>query len=190
MIFPYLLFLIMFNKILKENKVFITILLLVILAILLWLGLFYFLLNKATTVAEKSRQLNQLSSYQMDVILLNSIIGQTESRRQQLSQYFYNQDSVVDFIEQIEVMAKDSGVLAQFLDIQTEDGLVTTLQVEGSLPALFIFLARLETGQFVIRFDQSNLRQESRFDEAGNENVVWVADFIISLLSFDDNEKI
>ena len=179
----------MFNKIVKENKIFITILLLVILAILLWFGLLYFLIGKATIVAEKSRQLGQLTAYQSDALFLNSMISQTENKRQQLAQYFYDQDSVVNFIEIVEKLAEGSGTLVQFLDIQTEDGLKATLQAEGSLQALSTFLTRLEKGMFVIRFDQSLLRQESRFDELGNESIVWVADFSISLLSFDNNEK-
>lgn len=175
----------MIGKILKKNKVFTIVLILTLLALGLWSSLFYVLTNKATVLAEKNRQLNQLRNYQSNAVSLKSVISQTASARQMLAEYFYDQDSIVDFIEAVESLATETGVLAQFLNIETDQGFSATLEAEGSFLAMTDFLQRLETGPFMIRFNQVLLSEEPRFDEAGNESLVWVVHLDITLLSFD-----
>jgi len=109
---------------------------------------------------------------------------------EKLDAVFIGQKDVLSFIEEIEILAKESGVEMEFrsVDISKNDSgekPVFQFKASGSFSDIFHYLVLLENIKYQVIFDSVSLQGRGDGDNSGKTDVVWDADFSVRLLSYN-----
>lgn len=117
---------------------------------------------------------------------LRNTIKETDGKRQQLATLFLSSGEEVLFIEQIEILAKNSGLSAKTNNVSSAAGNVgeiktlrVQLQTTGSWNNTLYFLSQVENLPYDIHAQGVSLTKQSTTDK--NNSSSWVATFDISV---------
>lgn len=109
---------------------------------------------------------------------------------EKLNDVFIEQKDVLSFIEEIEVLAKESGVDMEFRSVDiskndTGEKPVFQFKALGSFSDIFYYLTLLENIKYQIVFDNISLQEKGVVGIGDNSRVIWEANFSLRLLSYN-----
>lgn len=110
--------------------------------------------------------------------------------KEKFDDVFIGKKGVLSFIEEIETLAKESGVEMEFRSVdisQSDNGEKPVFQFKasGSFPDVFHYLVLLENIKYQIVFDNISLQENGVSGSIDNTRVMWDANFSLRLLSYN-----
>jgi len=141
------------------------------------LGLVYLIANDAELTIKAHQESYLVARARADVTNWREALDASAGDRARIAALFINRDSLINFIEELETAASESGVNYKLGEPTIEATVLKlTLQISGSFPNIYRLLTRLENLPYRLRLEQIGL--------AGD--VEWNGQVAIRLLSFDD----
>lgn len=156
-----------------------------IIGVLLYGILFYSIGVKEKNVAALIISLESETKKAAGLKSLTNVIQTTEEKRKKLDSYFLHFGDIVPFIEGVESLGKDIGVVVNFesVNVSERNGnayLAVDLKTEGSLSSTVRFLSLLELLPRSVSFEKVFMEQKS----AGEKTTFWAGSFVVNVLSF------
>lgn len=141
------------------------------------LGLIYLVMNDAELTIKAHQESYLVARARADVTNWREVLDASATERARIAALFINRDSLINFIEELEAVARESGVDYKLGEPTIEATVLKlTLQMSGSFPNVYRFLTRLENLPYRLRLEQVDLAGEAE----------WNGQVAIRLLSFDD----
>ncbi len=110
---------------------------------------------------------------------LKDMINGLSEERKKIDSVFFNNDTMVNFIESLEGMAKKTGVSLEFSSIivnkKTKTGPVFRFQLSGDFGKIFRYFSLLENMPFPVIIKKAHIT---------NKDKGWIADFDVVLTTF------
>ncbi|PIR58042.1 MAG: hypothetical protein COU71_00635 [Parcubacteria group bacterium CG10_big_fil_rev_8_21_14_0_10_38_31] len=111
-------------------------------------------------------------------------------RVDKINAVFIGQKDVLSFIEEIETLAKESGVEMEFrsVDISKSDSgekPIFQFKAIGSFADIFQYLVLLENIKYQVIFDNISFQEKRVSGIDDDTNVIWDANFSLRLLSYN-----
>jgi len=148
-------------------------------------AVFYMLILKSNSVETLQAEIFTKEEETKKLMAVKRLIEDTQEDLSVLDSYFTNGNEVVEFIEEIENIGKESGLALSLrsVSVEKENGntLSIYLSVSGSWRNVYHFLNLLELFPANIRIDKVSLAKK---DRGGDSN--WTGDFSLSLISFSE----
>ena len=161
--------------------------------LLLFYFAFVFLYQKINDNNQKTQQttisLQKESNRRDDIASIDRATKKIFADRILLESHFIKSSDVVPFLNTIEKLAKESGVLAQINSVNTKTDnteLTVDLKASGRFEAIFKFLTLLENSPYLLDFISMDMQKLSSLTEISKNinNSNWGVVFKIKLLSF------
>lgn len=162
----------------KTKAVYILFILFVILAVA-WAYTLYAIFVKAQEIDSLGFEVGHTEKRKESINDLMKQLSATENQRQFLADHFIGSDDLLNLIEQIESLAKNSDVFLETREIKGETELALVFRLDASLGAITEFLTALDNLPFVIRFDELDLGTAG-LDQDSN----WQGNLQITVLSY------
>ena len=168
----------------------IKILILMIVCNLAAIAGYYFLFQYIVTQTQSSSDLintiNLSEQKNSHLSSLRTMVKDTEEERQQLSGLLLSNDAEVSFIEQVETLAKKSGLESKTDSVSSVAGIASTtnifnMQIEttGSWSNTMYFLNQIENLPYDIHIEGSSLNKQDLINNPAGS--AWMATFNISV---------
>lgn len=132
---------------------------------------------KRKSVSELKSEIFKYESRIKNVKKLGESLASVEKQRQEIDSVLYG-GSIVNFIEELEYLAKKTGVDLKIVSI---DSLVFHLNLEGAFLQLYRFVFLLENEHFQVELGRL-------FFNRAEKNDIWTVDLDVKLLNFNKNE--
>ncbi len=116
----------------------------------------YSQINKKTSSAESIvAEIENEKASQQNILGLKRSIELSEEKYTTLNSYFVNEEKVIEFIEEIELLAQETSVVTEISSIQSGEqigkkGLYVTLDAQGNFDDVNNFIVRLENMPYQI----------------------------------------
>lgn len=176
------------------NKKIISSIVLVVIANIFAIGVFLFVnmkvkdMNDRILVSKAEMILKEKESSEARSIktsLLNFTLWEDK-----LNAVFIEQKDVLNFIKEIEALAKESGVEMEFrsVDISKNDEgekPVFQFKASGAFPDIFHYLVLLENVKYQVIFDNISFQEKGVVESSSGSDVMWEANFSLRLLSYN-----
>ena len=180
----------------KTQKILITIIILNIVAFFSYFLLFSSIKekNQQTSLSLNNTELELKKNDRYESV--RDILSETESERKIIDSYFVNKEKIVDFIESIEGLGKQSGVAVHINSVGEDEGALNTLtlpllhlsiEAEGDFRSVFTFLSLLENLPFKtvlprVALERQNPEQTISGISSSKKKVpVWKGSFELSV---------
>ncbi len=138
------------------------------------------LLEQEETLRQQGQQLTQL----------RSLVERTADDRQELEQYFVDQDSLPIFIEQLELLETTQQINLDLVSVEAVSELAPlirfNLNLTGSQSRLLAFIGALEKLPYRVQLRAGKLQSENT--EAGEPS--WTGELVLELLSYQPAPEI
>lgn len=148
-----------------------------------------FLVTRDAEMTIKSYQESYLvARAKADMDNWREVLGASAPDRARVASAFINRDSLIDFIEELETVARESEMdLVLGEPVIEPTALKLTLQVKGSFPNLYRLFGRLENLPYQLVFDEVDLAAGPRPVASGPEGARWNGNLSLTLTSFNDD---
>ena len=157
------------------NLIFLWLLNLAVAGVIVWLA--SILLADAETIIKTHQESYLLARTRADMINWREALAASAPDRARVAAVFLTRDSLIDFIEELEALARENVVALKWSEPVIEAArLKLTLQVQGAFADLYHLLERLENLPYQLAFEQIDL----------TNGVDWQGQITFNLLSFDD----
>lgn len=142
---------------------------------------FYVLRANVKEASALTQQLNQEESAHGGVTSLKYLLNETESDRKTLDTFFVDSSEVVDFIQRVESLGKDTHATVSIKDLREQpEGLVFSIDVSGSFAGVMHLVTLIEHLPYNLSFQQVSL--DRVVEEKGA--VSWHGTITATLASF------
>jgi len=138
----------------------------------------YLVINEVELTIKTHQESYLTARARADLINWHEVLEASADDRALIAGLFVGRDSLVDFIERLEAVARESQVELKLGEPTIEaKALKLTLQMQGSFSNLHRLLVRLENLPYHIVLGQIDLTGDTE----------WQGQVVLSLLSFDDD---
>lgn len=122
--------------------------------------------KKTSSIESIVTEIENEKKSQQNILGLKRSIVLSEEKNSVLNSYFVNEETVVDFIKSIELLAKESNVSVQISSLQSgeqtgKQGLYVSLVIKGSFNSVNSFLLLLENMPYQIIINKVMLATEN-----------------------------
>jgi hypothetical protein len=158
------------NQFKKTKKTTIFMAILVVVIAVVYIVFFISIKNKNESVSLVINEVDIAIEKEVKLKSVKSLIEDIEDEREKLDIYFVDDEEVIDFIENIEDLAGDTGVGVEVMSVDISDDrnntpqqnsiselLLLSLKVEGSWDDLFQFILLVEGLPFKIDISKVNI---------------------------------
>ncbi len=166
----------------KNKKTIILIVFIFILNISVFAGWFYLfstIRGNMVEIVNTRRDLALVEKKMESRRSLKDMINGLSKERKKINSVFFNTDTMVNFIESLEGMARQTGVSLEFNSItinkKTKTGPLFRFQLSGDFGKVFRYFSLLENMPFPVIVKKAHIK---------TENKEWVADFDVVLTTF------
>lgn len=147
-------------------------------------ALFYAVGQREEALAEQVENIRAQETQSARAQKERHVLAQTGQKREKLNRYFVTEESIVPFIESLEVLARRAGAELKLHNVQRTEvegrqALALTYTARGGWEETSTFLGVSEVLPASVLVDRVHLRKEG----GGN---VWALDMSIVLLGFGD----
>lgn|SRR3989344_374565 len=128
---------------------------------------------------ERQKELNYLSTH--------NLLRETEADRLELAQLFVTEDTVVSFLEELELLGRRAGIVLELSSVQPikDTSLNFFFEVSGSFTDIYEFVKLSELLPHKLAVDKVDIRKVDGFiDEGGKPLPIWKGAVTLSLKSF------
>lgn len=116
-----------------------------------------------------------------DISVLKQNVEQSKDKLTNLNDFFVDNTNLVNFIESLEKLGKDTGVSLVVNNAESGEKMRINFRAQGSFPNIYLFTVLLEKLHYQISIDNLNM---SLFSQSEGKIVSWVGDYTITVLSY------
>ncbi len=182
----------------KKTLIFITIL--VVITTATYIVFFIGIKNKNESISLVANEIDIALEKEVKLKSIKNLIKDTENDRAKLNAYFVVDDKVIDFIEDIENLAKDTNVDLKVMSIDINDDgnntpqqnniselLQLNLKVAGLWDNLFHFISLVDELPFRVDISKVNLQVVYDSNNKDKNPTDWEGMFVVSVLKLKEN---
>ncbi len=134
--------------------------------------------------AEKEGQWQSEAARRDGIRALDSSVKAVETQRTQLETHFAKSSDIVPFLDTIEGLAPQTGVVASVTSVAIaadDSGLLVGMSASGTFGGLYKFLTLLENSPYELEFDGVDLRSAPLLSGGGKNTSVPPWDLILKM---------
>ena len=156
--------------------------------------------NKNESISLVANEIDIALEKEVKLKSIKNLIKDTENDRAKLNAYFVVDDKVIDFIEDIENLAKDTNVDLKVMSIDINDDgnntpqqnniselLQLNLKVAGLWDNLFHFISLVDELPFRVDISKVNLQVVYDSNNKDKNPTDWEGMFVVSVLKLKEN---
>lgn len=172
----------------NKNKKFIIIILLMISINIVFIGgaflLFHNIDLKKKSVSKTKEDIIFYEKRMENIKNIEESLSESEKNRNTIKKVFLNKESIIDFIERLEYLAKQTNVELDMKSVNISskgnEAPIFNFNIEGSFANIYDYLVFVENESYQVALNKIYLQKSEEFSD-------WEASFGLELLSFQNN---
>lgn len=174
----------------KTKTLFIPIALVTLISIVIPVMLFFFIYNKKNSIDEITIKIKEEQGKTLQVQKMLSVLSQTKQFRETVSQYLLSDNTIVDFIETVESIGKETGVVVTISGLVADDstnapvGTINKVKAridgKGKWVDILKFATLIESMPYKVSLSNISLRQDGMTEKSKTPS--WNISFQIEIL--------
>lgn len=153
------------NNLIPKNKLVVLSVIVAVLSVVLYFTGLFIVLGKEKKIEDSYFSAESESSKEERIRVIKYLMETNKEPIQELQDYFVQKDDEVKFIEQIEKVARNSGIKAEIISIDVKanqndsfkENVDVKMKVDGSWHDIMYFINKLEKISFGVLIENLNL---------------------------------
>lgn len=170
----------------KNQRILVGVLIIAMALLCVWGVLFYFVVVQARDIALITQKTARMEQEEHIAQQMKFSIEKDAASHQRVDSYFISSSTLVSFIEELEVVARQTGVALTIESLpqdEKKNTVTLNLVVRGSYSSVFRFIAALESSPRLIQIEGISLSRA-----VGKGSVEWGAKIIGTMYTYEGNQ--